>query len=44
MLDEGLMALFRNCMIHVTPPLVITEPELRDGFQRLHRALDKADF
>ena len=44
MLDEGLISLFRNCMIHVAPPLVITEPELRDGFDRMHRALKKADF
>ena len=44
MLDEGLISLFRNCMIHVAPPLVISEDELRDGFDRMHRALKKADF
>merc|ERR1719271_262221 len=33
---KGLISLFRNCMIHVAPPLVITEPELRDGFDRMH--------
>ena len=44
MKDEGLISLFRNCMIHVAPPLIITEPELRDGFNRLHRALKTANF
>jgi len=44
MRDEGLISLFRNCMIHVAPPLIITEPELRDGFNRLHRAIKTADF
>ena len=39
MLDEGLIALFRNCIMHVAPPLIITEEELRDGFRRLNRAL-----
>ena len=39
MLDEGIISLFRNCILHVAPPLITTEPELRDGFQRMHRAL-----
>jgi acetylornithine/succinyldiaminopimelate/putrescine aminotransferase len=26
-------------MLHVAPPLVITEAELREGFERMHRAL-----
>ena len=34
------MVLSVHCsMLHVAPPLVITEAELRDGFQRMHRAL-----
>ena len=39
MLDEGLISLFRNCILHVAPPLIITEEELRDGFKRMNRAL-----
>ena len=39
LLDEGIISLFRNCMLHVAPPLVISEAELRDGFERVHRAL-----
>ena len=41
---EGLIAFFRNCMIHVCPPLTITPEELRDGFGRLRRALSSVDF
>ena len=44
MLDEGLISLFRNCMIHAAPPLIITEDEMRDGFDRMHRALKTANF
>ena len=42
--EEGLIAFFRNCMIHVCPPLTITPDELRDGFGRLRRALSSVDF
>jgi taurine--2-oxoglutarate transaminase len=42
--EEGLIAFFRNCMIHVCPPLTITPEELRDGFGRLRRALSSVDF
>ena len=41
---EGLIAFFRNCMIHVCPPLTIAPDELRDGFGKLRRALTAVDF
>jgi len=37
--DEGLIALFRQTLVHVAPPLITTEEELRDGFERMDRAL-----
>jgi adenosylmethionine-8-amino-7-oxononanoate aminotransferase len=43
MFDHGLIALFRPPLLHCTPPLVITEAELRDGFQRLSGALETLD-
>merc|ERR1711876_60159 len=43
MLDNGLWGLFRPPLLHCAPPLIITEAELRDGFQRLDRALDVLD-
>ena len=41
--ENGLMGLFRPPMIHIAPPLVISEEELKDGFERQHRALDVLD-
>jgi adenosylmethionine-8-amino-7-oxononanoate aminotransferase len=41
--DNGLMALFRPPLLHCCPPLVISESELRDGFQRLSAALTQLD-
>lgn len=41
--DHGLIALFRPPLLHCCPPLVITEAELRDGFQRLSAALETLD-
>ena len=41
--DNGLMGLFRPPIIHIAPPLVITKEELKDGFERQHRALDVLD-
>jgi taurine--2-oxoglutarate transaminase len=41
---EGLIAFFRNCMIHVCPPLTIAPDELRDGFGKLRRTLRAVDF
>jgi taurine---2-oxoglutarate transaminase len=38
-LNEGLVGLHRYPHIHCAPPLIITEDELIDGFQRLDRAL-----
>jgi len=43
MADNGLMGLFRPPLLHCCPPLVITEPELRDGFRRLSTALETLD-
>eukprot|EP00978_Attheya_sp_CCMP212_P013977 scaffold35341_cov52-Attheya_sp.AAC.2 len=41
--DNGLMGLHRYPHIHCAPPLTITEDELVDGFDRLHRALNTLD-
>ena len=41
--DNGLVGLHRYPHIHCAPPLVITKEELRDGFQRLDRALTVLD-
>ena len=43
MTDNGLIGLFRPPMLHCCPPLVISEPELRDGFLRLSKALETLD-
>jgi len=40
---EGLVGLFRPPHLHCAPPLVITEPELLDGFNRLDLALTVLD-
>jgi adenosylmethionine-8-amino-7-oxononanoate aminotransferase len=37
--EEGLIGFLRPPQVHCAPPLVITADELRDGFQRLDRAL-----
>jgi adenosylmethionine-8-amino-7-oxononanoate aminotransferase len=42
-LDEGVYGLLRAPYLHTAPPLVITEEELRDGFDRVDRALDTLD-
>ena len=39
LLEEGVIAFFRNCLLHAAPPLISTEPELRDAFARVERAL-----
>lgn len=43
MRDNGLIALFRPPLLHCCPPLIITETELREGFQRLSTALESLD-
>lgn len=43
MFENGLWGLFRPPLLHCAPPLIITEAELRDGFQRLNKALDTLD-
>jgi len=40
---EGLIGLCRPPLIHVAPPLVISEEELADGFMRHSRALEVLD-
>jgi len=42
-LDEGLVGLHRFPHVHCAPPLIITEAELIDGFERLDRALHVLD-
>ena len=37
--DNGLIGLHRYPHIHCAPPLIISDDELHDGFQRLHQAL-----
>ncbi|CAK9036478.1 Uncharacterized aminotransferase YodT [Durusdinium trenchii] len=38
--NEGLIGFLRPPQVHCAPPLIISEGELRDGFQRLDRALN----
>jgi taurine--2-oxoglutarate transaminase len=40
---NGIMGIFRPPLLHCTPPLVITEDELRDGFRRVSRSLAEMD-
>jgi adenosylmethionine-8-amino-7-oxononanoate aminotransferase len=40
---NGIMGIFRPPLLHCTPPLVITEPELREGFQRVSRSLSEME-
>ena len=42
--DEGLIGFLRPPQVHCAPPLIITEGELRDGFQRLDRAFSKLEM
>jgi len=43
MRERGLFGLFRSPMCHITPPLVITEEELKELFRRLDGVLDDLD-
>jgi adenosylmethionine-8-amino-7-oxononanoate aminotransferase len=43
MRDNGLFGLFRPPLLHCCPPLVITEEELLDGFERLSQSLTVLD-
>lgn len=42
-IENGLLGLLRPPMIHVAPPLIISEDELLDGFERQDKALDVLD-
>ena len=37
--EEGVLAFFRNCLIHAAPPLITGPEELKDAFARVGRAL-----
>lgn len=41
--ENGIFGLVRPPYLHTAPPLVINEAELRDGFQRVDRALSALD-
>ena len=41
--ENGLLGLLRPPLIHVAPPLTISEDELLDGFERQDKALDVLD-
>lgn len=41
--QNGLIGLLRPPHMHVAPPLIITEEELLDGFERQDKALDVLD-
>jgi len=41
--DEGIYGFVRPPFLHTAPPLVVSEEELRDGFDRVDRALDTLD-
>jgi len=43
MVKHGLFGLFRSPMMHVCPPLVISEPELLELFHRVHLVLSDLD-
>jgi len=43
LLDNGVFGLVRPPLLHTAPPLVINEAELRDGFDRVGRALSVLD-
>jgi len=43
MKERGLFGLFRSPMMHICPPLVITDPELRELFKRLDGVLGELD-
>ncbi len=41
--EEGLVTLMRGHHVHCTPPLVISEDEIKEGFEMMHRALGDLD-
>jgi taurine---2-oxoglutarate transaminase len=41
--ENGLITLIRGHHVHCTPPLIITEDEIREGFEILHKSLDVLD-
>jgi len=43
MREQGLFGLFRSPMMHICPPLVIAEPELRELFRRIDGVLTELD-
>jgi len=43
MKEHGLFGLFRSPMMHICPPLIISEPELREMFRRIDNVLSDLD-
>ena len=43
MKKHGLFALFRSPLMHIAPPLVITEEELLEMFSRIDRVLNDVE-
>mmetsp|Transcript_139182 Transcript_139182/g.352895 ORF Transcript_139182/g.352895 Transcript_139182/m.352895 type:complete len:156 (+) Transcript_139182:3-470(+) len=43
MVRHGLFGLFRSPMMHICPPLVITQEELKEMFRRIRGVLDDLD-
>lgn len=43
LMAEGIFGLVRPPLLHTAPPLVINEEQLRDGFNRVDRALHVLD-
>ena len=41
--DEGLITLMRGHHVHCTPPLIINEDEIKEGFGIINRCLDDLD-
>jgi adenosylmethionine-8-amino-7-oxononanoate aminotransferase len=41
--DNGLITLVRGHHVHCTPPLVINEAEIKEGFEILHSSLNVLD-
>ena len=40
--ENGVYGLLRLPLMHAAPPLIINEDELRDGFERVHAAIEQS--
>jgi len=43
MFEEGLITLVKGHHVHCTPPLIINEEQIREGFSIMSRVCDKID-